>query len=144
MSGTIITPVANALVAKAAALTYTPAPFTYLWGRDNIDRVPAILVKPPSGDRTPPDTAESQLYADDWTMRFGVMFLTDTAEAALKQQHLIDLLELYVVAVDADETLGGTVLSARVARWEEPVVLDREKGRPLLMLASTVEVLKLV
>ncbi len=135
----VIKPVAEILAAKAAALDYTPVVKAYVWAPRDLDQLPALVVEPPAGQRTDPDEAESQLYTRDWDLEFTCTFYTDLAEAYAAQDRLVDLAELYVLAIDADEQLGGLCNSAKVTSFAKPAELE-DQARSLLFVEMTVGV----
>lgn len=137
----IIKPVAQAIAQVAESLGLSPTVKGVVWAPRMLDRLPALVIEVPAGARTDPDQAESQLYTRDWNLDYACTFYTDLADAVTAQDRLTDLIEAFVMAVDADETLGGLANSAKVVEWDQPAELELEGStRSLLMLKSTVAV----
>lgn len=144
MAGTIITPIATALATIADGL---PNAKGFVWAPGGVShRGPYLVVEPPAGDRTMPDEAESQLFANDWNMTFSCAWYIGIADKPQdSQQKLIDMLELWIVAIDADQSLSGTVLEAKVTQWEDAREVELiPNTQYLLRIKTTVSVLKLV
>lgn len=143
MPSTIILPVAQHLADISTALTF-PSPIkAYVWAPGDLDALPAFVVEPPSGARTDPDEAESQLFTNDWDLDFTCTFYTDLEEAVAAQDRLVELVELYVRAIDSDEQLGGLCNSAKVTHFEKPAELQ-DTARSLLFTELNVAVQKFV
>jgi hypothetical protein len=101
----------------------------------------AAEIEIPDVARTGVEEAESQLGADDWDLTFPVSIWVNMTDQAHDQIRLVQTLEQWIAAVDADVTFGGLVLEAKVIRAERQYQLAR---RPLVGYETTVAVLKLV
>lgn len=138
---TILKPIATKLATIAEALDYTPAVTAHVWAPRMLAGIPALVIEPPAGTRTQPDEAESQLYTNDWDLDFTCTFYADLNEAAQAQERLVDLVELWVSAIDANEQLDGLCNSAKVTEWQRPAELEIDgSARSLLFTQTTVAV----
>jgi hypothetical protein len=148
MTSTIIQPIGDRLAAIASTITigantvkgYFPAP-----GLAGIGSMPAILILPPSGGRTKPDEAERQLYTNDWEMEFRCQLVVDLRKAETAQTQMVELIEKWVLAIDADRSLGiSGLLDASVVDWAEPGRTDPSNGRELLVCDTQLELVQFV
>ncbi len=122
MTSTILLPLAQALVDLGDGLTLSNGARAkgYLYERVEFDRVPAITVGLPRGSRSGLDAGERELGSDDWLPEFTVSIYVDLDQDVKAQEQAVELLELYVAAVDDDPSLGiATVDDAKVVRWED-------------------------
>ena len=122
MSSTILKPLAQSLVDLADGITLTNGVEVtgYLWERKDFASLPAVAVEPPDGRRRGIDEGESQLGSDDWFPEYHVSLYVDLDDAVVAQEQMLELLEAYIAAVDADPSLGDAeVLDAKVTRWEK-------------------------
>ena len=134
-----ITEVANALVAVIKGIEGIEG--AYLWERKDI-KVPAGSVGVPTLERTDVDEAESQLGTDDWKLEFPVSLYFDLADVAKSQQSMVDALEAFTNAIDADQSLGLPTVEASVN--DAQPFAERDRKRPLVGYEITVSVLRLV
>jgi hypothetical protein len=132
-----LTPIAQALVAVIKGIGLNE----YLWEPKDL-RPPAGSVSIPTLERTEPDGAESQLHADDWDLGFTVSLYFDLAHVAKAQQAMVDALEAFVDAIDADHSLDGTVFDCAVT--DAVPFVERDRKRPLVGYEITVAVELLV
>jgi hypothetical protein len=94
---------------------------------------PCGVVGVPSAERTPPGEGEESIGANDWSLEFPVQLFFDLADPVLTQSQAVEAMEAFIVAIDADQTLGNLLLrggEARVVRVEEPEELITN-DRPL-------------
>lgn len=131
-----ITEIAKALVAVIEGIGLEE----HLWEPKTL-RPPAGSVGIPTLKRTPPDEPESQLYSDDWNLDFTVSLYFDLAKASI-QQDMVDALEAFTDAIDADHSLNGTVFDAAVG--EAVPFVEKDRKRPLVGYEITVSVIRLV
>ncbi len=140
---TPITSPAEALVAIIEGLPPAGVPFNgYLWEPKEI-RPPAGSVGTPTLRRRAPDQAESQLATDDWYLDLLVSLYFDLEGDAQKvQADMVSALVSFTAAIDADPSLGGTVLDSGVIS----AVPFHEDGRnrPLIGYEITVATLSLI
>ncbi|WP_158276945.1 hypothetical protein [Paraconexibacter algicola] len=138
-----ITPIAEALRDLADGLPTVKSAF---WPAPRqMSALPGVVVEVPSGTRTLPDERESQLFADDWDMDFPVTIYVDLADPVAAQLRIAEVVDELVAGVDANPSLNGTALEARVTSWERPAILEPQgSGRALMFVATVVSVLKLV
>lgn len=144
MSSTIIQPIADQLKTLLEGLDLPKrlkVPPSG-WARDHLDSVPAAEIEPPDLRRVDPDTGESQLGSDDWDLEFLVSIWFDLREPTSAQKDLVEAVEKWIAAVDANRSLGGTVLDASVISANRVYQLDA--NRALAGYETTVGVLKLV
>lgn len=134
-----ITEIAEALVTVAEGTATLQQ--AHLWEPKDL-APPAASVGVPGLQRTDPDEAESQLGSDDWNLDFTVSLYFDLAHAAKAQQSMVDALEEFTDAIDADASLGGIVLEASVT--EATPFVEKERKRPLVGYEVTVSVVRLV
>lgn len=132
----MITEIAEALVGLLGDIGLNAD----LWEKKEI-RPPAGSVWVPTLQRTEPDEAESQLGTDDWRLIYPVSLYFDLANVK-DQQTAVEKLEAFVKALDADPSLGGTVLEASVT--EAVLFKELDRPRPLVGYEITVSVLRLV
>lgn len=137
MSSEIITPLADALIAKLEEVGATG----YRWAPKEISR-PAAVVELPAIERTPVDTAEDHLGQKDWTLNFPVIFYFDLAVAQGSQDAAVDIVEGFVSAVDADQGLEGLCQEAKVVEVFEPEF--PEDANPQIRWGTRVQILKFV
>lgn len=147
MASTVIDGIASALVTKIGTLqaTYTLSqPVTgYKWPRGDLDSRPAGVVELPTLRRRGPSESESQLGSNDWMHEFPVTFWIDNQGNATNFPLLIDIVEAWVKAIDADPALGlGPVIPEETSVTDvEPVIADAEK---LVGFQTTVAMTRLV
>lgn len=146
MPSTIIDPVAGALAAKIAAIAVDGTTVkAYKWspGPTGIDKLPAGVVTLPSLRRTDVDSAEDHLGANDWRVTYEVDFFFDASSASFSQRQAVEVIEAFIVAVDADQDLGGTCQEAKVES-AEPTDVVSDHARAMFAYACEVSVLKFV
>jgi hypothetical protein len=101
----------------------------------------AAEIEIPDIQRTGVEQAESQLGFYDWDLEFPVSIWVNLTETGRSQQRLVALVEQWIAAIDADPTLGGLVLEAKVTDAKRQYQLAK---RPLVGYETTLAVLKLV
>jgi|SRR5215212_1257635 len=138
-------PVLDAPADELKALISGLAGFSAEKWEPQILSPPCGTVSVPSVRRTGPDEAESQLGSDDWYAEYTVSLYFDLKKAQSAQQQMVDAATAFVQAVDADPSLGGTVLDAGVT-GVDPVIADgrTRANRPLVVYEITVATLCLV
>lgn len=144
MPSTIITPVADALEAKAEALTDVTA---YKWVLRDTDVRPAAVVELPEVARIAPQEAESQLGSNDWDSTWTVAFYVDfDPNSGYGQEQIVEIVEAWVSAIDADRTLAGVCEEAKVVHLGPPDYVHNEANtsRSYLVYPTKVEVFDLV
>jgi hypothetical protein len=142
---TVFDPVAQKLVdvinGIGATGAVTKAATGYKWGRVELDATPAGVVALPDFRRTGVEQKESQLGSNDWWLTYPVLLAVDLDEAVAAQGVVIDLLEAFIAAVDANPSLSNTVLDSKVT--DGTPYIETHKGRPLVGYECHVEALKL-
>lgn len=139
MASTVVQPLADRLTSLLAAIGVTvPAGG---WARDHLHALPAAEIEIPDGRRRNVDEPEDHLGQRDWQLEFPVTLWVDLHEASAAQRQLVELLEAWIAAVDADETLNNLATDAVVTSWQR-VYDATDQARPLLGVVTTVEVLK--
>lgn len=149
MASAIVAPIGQAIVAKAEALSLTPALNGY-WTSPGMEgmKVPAFVVGVPAIRRTELDGKESQLSTDDWWLEYPVEFAVNLDKSATRQAYLAEAAELFIAAIDADRALAATTLSgaqiidSRVTDLQGAVA-RQDLDKPLLTIPGTVSVLVL-
>jgi hypothetical protein len=142
VTSTIFDPVAQAICNIIDGLSLTSSLTSFKWGRIDLDSIPAGVVAMPLFRRTAVEEAESQLGADDWNISYPVLLVADLNEAVANQAQVVDMVEAFVKAIDADYSLAGTVKEAKVTEGE-PYVQQDKGSRPLIGYELVVDVLKL-
>jgi hypothetical protein len=139
-ASTVLQPIAEAIATRLRALDlHVPE---RAWTRGELSP-PCGEIELPAGDRTGPEESESQLGSNDWRLELDVTIWFDLTDVSIAAARLVDTLEAFVRAVDADRTLGLVgVLDASVTGWE-PVFLT-DQTRPLVGAETTVAVWALV
>jgi len=140
MSNQIITPLATAIVQKVK----DAGEKVYVWPPRELDKVPAAVVELPVITRTGVDQAEDHLGQTDWTLTYPVIFYFDLAKAEVDADKAADVVEAFVLAIDADQSLGGLCQEAKVIAVEEPEFGVEINSRTLIRWPTRVEVLKFV
>src|SRR4051812_18498217 len=97
------TTIAEALVAVVKGIGLEE----HLWEPKDL-APPAGSVGVPALRRTGPDETESQLSTDDWYLDYTVSLYFDLAHVAKAQQAMVDAVESFIDAIDADPSLDGT------------------------------------
>jgi hypothetical protein len=112
MASTIIQPVADKLATMLTALGLGVNTWARLALRPGTAGMAEIEI--PDVTRTAPEQAESQLGADDWDLEYLVTIWVPLTDGISSQRRLVEVLEDWIAAIDADVTLGGLVLEAKV------------------------------
>lgn len=133
---TVIDGIASALVTKInglqAAYSLDQNVIGYKWPKVDFDAPrPVGNVELPELRRRGPTERESQLGSNDWQHEFPVTFWIDNTGANTNFPLLIDIVEAWIKAIDADPALGlGTVIPDETSVIEcVPVVIDSESTR---------------
>lgn len=135
----IITPLANALVERAETAGATGA---VRWAPSDISP-PAAVIELPSFERTGVDESEDHFGQRDWTLNFPVIFYFDLATAQADQDRAVDVVEAFVLAIDADNGLANLCQEAKVVDGSEPE-FPADDARALIRWPTVVSVLKFV
>jgi hypothetical protein len=146
MSSTIIAPLAEALAGLADGITVNGKALKGVWPpRMGLPDLPCVEIEVPERiTRTEPDEAESQIGSEDWHIDFTATIYFDLREPVAAQLRLIEALELWIAAVDADRSLGAaSTLDASVVSAER-VYPEDDQQRSLIAYATTVRVWRLV
>src|SRR5256885_9395778 len=114
MTSTIIDPVAQSLADILAALGVSPSVTAHKWEPSATGTLPSGVVELPQFRRRAADRAESQVGTRDWKLIYPVVIYVDYTDAVAAQAQVAEIAEAFAIAVDADETLGATVLDAKV------------------------------
>lgn len=145
MASTVIQPVADRLKVLLEGLSVPSGPIKVSdsgWMRDQLKGLPAAEIEIPDIDRG--EESESQLGSRDWQLDFPVTIYYDLREPTLAQVRIVEAVEKWIAAVDADEQLGGLsgVVTARVIRADR--VYELQDKRTLIGYETTVRVTRLV
>lgn len=140
MASTILDPIATALVTVAETVSGLNG---CKWVLRDTDSRPAAVVMPPSIERTPLDVSEDHLGQNDWNSEWSVDLYFDTTNLEYGQVQAVEMVEAWIVAVDADQDLGGVVQEAKVTSVAEPDFVE-DANRPYLIYPTTVSVLDFV
>jgi hypothetical protein len=138
---TVIVPLADALKALLEGLDFAPAVKAYRWAPSMVATVPAAVIDIPEVRRTGIDEPEEQLGSDDWTLTFPVELLVDLAVADRDQTRVVELLEAFIAAVDANPSLGFPIVDDSKVVAGTPGYDLSEEARPLLTYDCEVQVL---
>jgi hypothetical protein len=101
----------------------------------------AAEIEIPDLGRTGVEERESQLGFYDWDLEFPVTIWVNLTQGPKAQQRLVAVTEAWIAAVDADPTLGGLVLEAKVTGAKRQYQLAK---RPLVGFETTLAALRLV
>ena len=147
MASTTIDQVAVQLVAKIDGLTQTVKGFK--WQQSDLDTVPAGVVGIPDIRRQSPNDREPQMNSWGWYLDFPLRFYVDLDEPNRAANEIMDIVEAFIKAIDADETLGGLIGVGhdgvpRVTSAQPFEQLDTEQNRSLMACELRVEVPRLV
>jgi hypothetical protein len=129
---TVIVPLADALKQMLEGLDFAPAVKAYRWAPSMVATVPAAVIDIPEVRRTGIDEPEEQLGSDDWTLTFPVELLVDLAVADRDQTRVVELLEAFIAAVDANPSLGFPIVDDSKVVAGTPSFDLSEEARPLL------------
>jgi hypothetical protein len=138
---TVIVPLADALKQMLEGLDFAPAVKAYRWAPSMVATVPAAVIDIPEVRRTGIDEPEEQLGSDDWTLTFPVELLVDLAVADRDQTRVVELLEAFIAAVDANPSLGFPIVEDSKVVAGTPGYDLSEEARPLLTYDCEVQVL---
>lgn len=142
MSSTVLDPVAVALETKITALGIT----AYKWSRRDI-APPCGVVELPTTRRTDLDVREDHMGQNDWWVEYPVAFYRELDEPATAQAALVETIEAFILAIDADQDLtnGGSpvVQEAKVVE-ATPFAEPLQQTRVLIGYETRVAVLKFV
>jgi hypothetical protein len=143
VASTVIAPIGDALKEMIDALDVSQSVTGYLWPKGDLDSRPAGVVELPDLRRRGPDERESQLGANDWMHEFPVTFWIDNQGNKTNFPLLIDIVEAWVKAIDANPTLGlgGLIPNETSVTDVEPVITENEK---LVGFQTTVAMTRLV
>lgn len=141
MASTIIDPTAERVVDVLEAISGLTV---YKWSMPSGVNLPAAIVGRPDIRRTAIDEPESQLGSRDWAMSFLISIFVDLSKATTSQAASVDYAEAFIVAVDANPSLGDPTIAddAKVTSAEPDFEL--EGTRPMVTYYCTLELTKLV
>lgn len=141
---TVITPIASALATIAGGVSGVTA-YAKDPGLQGLDGNPTAVVGVPAVNHGELD-ADPQIGSRIWTLDYPVNIFVDLDVAQDAVTLLIDTVEAFVKAVDADDqlvtadaTLSGLVVAARVTS-AEPGRDDRDTARPRLFYECNTRV----
>lgn len=143
-TSTIIEPTADLLAALAETVEVTMSNGVralkgYTWEPASFDAIPAAAVGPPTVRRTGLDEGERELGSDDWFLEYPVGLYFDLDEAAKSQGQMAEALEAFTKAIDANPSLGSTLIDDCKVTNAEPFVED-SRQRTLCGYLCTVSV----
>lgn len=147
MSSDILDPIADYLAATVIPSIATSDGTTvkaHKWspGGAGLDSRPAAVVSIPSVERTPVDEAEDHISQRDWNLDYEVVLYFDaTTDPAYSQAQAVEVVELFIRAIDDDEDLGGNCQEAKVTRAEPANVVD-DQSQAMFAYVCRVGVLK--
>lgn len=138
-ASSILTPLADALKEKAEELGVKG----YRWAPRELDKPTAAVVELPTVERSALDGPEDHLGQKDWKPGFSVVFYFPLDTAQSSQDDAVDVVEAFVLAIDADPSLGNRCQEAKAVEVGTPEFLDDE-SRPEIRWPVRVEILKFV
>lgn len=138
MPSSELMPVAEAL----EALLDTIGVKSYPIPPNGLDRLPAGVVEWPTITRTGIDEPEPELGTNEWLLEYPVNLYMKLDKAERAGREALDLVEAWIVAVDANQGLSGEAYEAKVISAEPAVVEDRSV--PMLVYETRVQVSRLV
>lgn len=143
-TSTIIEPTADLLAALAETVNVTMSNGTqalkgYTYEPSLFDNVPAAAVGVPVVRRSSLDEGERELGSDDWFLEYPVGLYFDLDEAAKSQGQMVEALEAFTKAIDADPSLGSALIDDCKLTSAEPFVEDGRE-RTLCGYLCTVSV----
>jgi hypothetical protein len=141
LASTVLDPIAEALRAELAAVGVAPVIKAHKWAPRALDKVPAGVIGVPSLRRREPDGAESRLGRNDWRLIYPVGLYFELTEAIAAQARAVEVLEAWVKAIDANDTLNDLVEDAAVTVAEPDFT---EEGRPMVLYLTEVHMLAFV
>lgn len=139
MSSSILTPLADALVLKIESV----GALGYRWAPREFENTPAGVVELPSVARSGLDAPEDHLGQRDWKPTFDAVFYFDLDVAKPSQDEAVDAIEAFILAIDADPSLGGLCQEAKAVEAPPPEFIE-DADRPQIRWAVRVEILKFV
>lgn len=146
-ASTTLAPIADALVTVIQSLS-DPTVGAVKWSRLDTDTRPAAVVGMPiTIRRTEPDQKEGQVGTDDWNVDFPVDFYFEFDELEAAQTQAVQVIEAWIKAIDADQTLGDLpgLLEAKVVEAGPPEKLTAEStGRATLFWPTRVSLIRFV
>jgi len=138
MSG-ILSPLADALVEKAEEAGCAG----YRWAPRELDSSKAAVIELPSVERTALDAPEDHLGQEDWRPTFDTVFYFDLDVAKASQDEAVEAVEKFVLAIDADPSLGGLCQEAKAVEVLPPEFVE-DDARPQIRWPVRVEILTFV
>lgn len=143
-TSTIIEPTADLLAALAETVSVTMSNGTkalkgYTYEPATFDEVPAAAVGVPVVRRSALDDSERELGSDDWIMEYPVGLYFDLDEARKSQGQMVEALEAFTKAIDANPSLGSALIDDCTLTSAEPFVEDARQ-RTLCGYLCTVSV----
>lgn len=134
----ILDPIAAAIGVRAEAVG---AKF-YKWAPTDI-KPPCLVVELPSLKRTPVDQKEDHLGATDWYLDYPAIFYFALDNPDTAQPKAVDIIEAFVLAIDADNGLGGICQEAKVVEVMDAEMVD-DQPNAVIRWPTRVEVLTFV
>jgi len=141
VASTVLDPIADGLVTVIQGLSVTTK--AQKWLLRDTDARPAAVIELPTVRRTDVDMAEDHLGQLDWRSEWPVSFYFDFTDATFGQAQALEVIEKFIVAVDANPTLSGTVQEAKVLTAGPPEI-DEGAARPALVYPTRVGILDFV
>jgi hypothetical protein len=145
MASTTVEPVATAIAAVISGLSVSPAVTGYSVDRGPTDslQLPAGVVGAPSIVRKGVDEKETQLGSRDWNEEWPISFAFELDNYTAARTQAVEVIEAFIKAIDADETLGGIVSECKVVR-SDPAGPVQVRNRPMFLYDCTVQIFDLV
>lgn len=126
-TSTVFDPVAEAIRDEIAGLSTASVPTVpkgHKWAPRDLDGTVAGVVEMPRFERRDTDTPEPELGSNTWFIEYPVVLYFPLDEAARSQAVVIDTVEAFVKAIDANPTLSQTVDDAVVTTGEPFLALE--------------------
>lgn len=150
---TLLAPIAALIADEAAAhiATHNTAPlktFDREPGLAGLTALPALVVGWGAVKRTPPETNESQLGADDYTITYPAMIFLDLRDLAAATERMYPLVEQFVQLCDDWPSWPWpswiTPLDVKCASATPIEIVTDDDARPLVAYECLTEVRLLV
>ena len=143
---TTVTDIADGIKAVLDTLTVNGSAiyaYDHEPGYDGMD-IPAATLFIPDVERPELSEAESQMGADTWDSTWILRLYTGLDDARTEQRQLEVLLADAILAIDANWTLDGRVLRARIVRATSGSVHVQNRSFPLMAYECELEIRRLV
>lgn len=141
MASTVLDPIADGI--KTVVESLSPTVKCQKWVLRDTDARPAAVIELPTVNRSDVDGVEDHLGQNDWRSEWPVSFYFDFSDATFGQAQSLEVIEKFIVAIDAAPTLSGTVQEAKVTSAGPPQI-EEGAARPMLVYPTVVGILDFV